>query len=434
MIPLEAEACAETSSAGAGTWSRRRSQMASSAPVTLYDTQTGYHADCTHAVSKILQLVGAGSRGTSKSRHFFRAAQSCMAGLLSGAAHEQAHQAALYGWVPSQCSGESRLQPASFASRFAARGSAGPSQLVFAGDSSTGQQLLSLICLLWGEVATELHPHRLSSTALTPEAAAIATSPLAPTPAAFVLRGGGLVQMARSDFLTSGRHLLSRCIRLRHGRCTQLHLANSIRTKETKTAGLCQLPIGLGVPQLASSDEDTPMGRGDAPRLDESWTARLRYGVASSRDVLVLNSGLHWAARIDKFGNSTVIPAYECVVLTILEYLNTADYRGRVFYRTNYAPGCGSSMQPDRAALGASQGKHGWYRLALFDDVWARLGPQLRPGFRVLNVSIASSQRVDAHCSSNHDAYNASDCVHFVMPGPVDAWNAMLSDAIVQPA
>ena len=76
-----------------------------------------------------------------------------------------------------------------------------------------------------------------------------------------------------------------------------------------------------------------------------------------------------------------------------------------------------------------------WREFAAFDRFWeaAAAREQLeltaRKPLKVLDVSRATSQRIDNHCGDcQHGGGN--DCLHFCLPGVVDLWSIELQRAM----
>ena len=106
-----------------------------------------------------------------------------------------------------------------------------------------------------------------------------------------------------------------------------------------------------------------------------------------------------------------------------------------MLYRTNYAPGCGppatTGPDPSAATRASPDAPLGWARLHRLDEAW-RDAAATAGWLRLLDVSRLSSQRVDRHPGSGPTVRDGPtrDCLHFLLPGPPDAWNALLQAAI----
>lgn len=312
------------------------------------------------------------------------------------ALRDRARAAAAWEWVPAGC-GVATPEPP-LARSFAAALEGG--RLTIVGDSMAKQHAVSLFCELY-------------RTAVDKKA----TAALRAAEHTYVLRGGGRVAFVNSD----------RLVRL------------------TRVAGELQ-----AAPILADSSA--------AGRRDESWASRLRMGAEGARDAVVFSSGAHWS-ELDAVANHRV------AVRGLLAYLlgpnqtrgaGRPRFEGSILYRTNFVPGCSDDAGPSafdarwEAARDRGVETHNWRMLPAFDRVWAEElrrrelvadDPEDDPRRRlaILNVSVLTSLRGDGHVGRYAPAdaasrmRNATDCLHFCLPGPIDAWNVLLRDAIARP-
>ena len=360
-----------------------------------------------------------------------------------------------YEWVPAEA--HKALPPLS-SDRLSLASTA---QLMIIGDSTSGQQLLALLCSLGRHAgvrsAKSTTAQRKKAPSNTSSSGSAVAGPrlLPPTAASFALASGALIQFVHSDFLVGARAVLA---------AAAAAVAAATNTTASAAANAAATPAAFSAtlpsPELITHDQVLPPRRDDAwPRLDEAWAARLRRGPASAHDVVVFNSGLHWAgtyayaslprAAPDARGTAVdakdaarakedlvraAVDAYRTAVRVVLAFLSAADYRGTVHYRSNYAPGCGSEPQHGRSTLLPADAPFGWALLGLFDEVWESEGVRLLPQLRILKVSGLSGARVDRHPGSSGAPSSSSpssrDCVHFATPGPIDVWNALLQDSM----
>ena len=161
-------------------------------------------------------------------------------------------------------------------------------------------------------------------------------------------------------------------------------------------------------------------------RPDSRWTSLLRLGKSGARDVLVLNVGQHLHDPSDD-GTGAV----ELIAELALRHLAGVDFRGTVFYRTNYRPGC---LAPDDDRGVTELSHYNWLQLAdgTYDTLWLRAACRLYPRLRVLNVTPASAQRFNAHVGLAYPGiHNVTDCLHWCLPGPIDMWNVALQNELL---
>ena len=443
-----------------------------------------------------------------------RGANACASRFYPGVSREE------YEWIPAgRLTALPRLSSRTLFARM--RVTAEPhaaqpdvSQLMVVGDSTSGQQLLALLCSLNG--AVKQAESAGWTRALWWDRANNASGwtvrrrlRLPPTLASVVLPGGTLIQFVKSDFAVSARAALSHATKVAaaisassatsaikssptsamasHQTTSPLRPEESRREESRRGDAVLPLPKPPAF-ALLDHDEVLPLRRGESQqRSDESWTARLRRGPASEHDVLVLNTGLHWAGAFSHAGsadgagagsgashagaqhtsasahalrqaqqqhtasaqaaqhigakhaatNAAALVAYSAAVAAVTSFLATSDFRGRLYWRTNFSPGCGAVIQPNRSTLQPAAAPHGWGLLHRFDQAWASEATQQRlPRLRILNVSGLTSQRVDRHPGSapsvfdDPDPASVHDCVHLTTPGPLDAWNDLLQDAM----
>ena len=255
--------------------------------------------------------------------------------------------------------------------------------LTIVGDSLADQQFLSLFCLLGRVVNMSSIGNR-----------------------AFSLASGGRVQHVRTDFLVDARHAL----------------------------GLVAVD---GLPLLRQTDGSYRSHQLRASREDRAWAPRLRYGQEGAADLLLLATGAHWPTH------SLDVARFASLMPQVLEAVRVAGFAGQILYRTLFAPGCGTQPQNNRTAFLQPSAPYGWAMYQEIDRQAAALGlaesnasQSQTAQWRIINVSVATSQRVDGHCGECHAATPGGtrgyDCLHFclVPGGPVDLWNAALFENI----
>ena len=343
----------------------------------------GYGKTCTRRnVHHVLRLVGGpASQGVPNAHRFFE----------SG---ENDH----YGWLPRGCTAEPPLRSLANLLR--------KGTLTIVGDSIAGQQFLSLLCMFRDP--------------------SINASASADTLFALRSANGQIsrVRFERSDFLVSAR--------------------SALVPRAADDSG----PLTFKI--LESDDVLHTGALGDPDRrVDESWYTRLRMGPSSVDDVLVLSSGPHWVGNmlLRNLPDKRARAAYRTMANTVLAHIKASDFRGRIFYRMNYAPGCSASPVPNRSLTLPPEAPNGWSRLTAVDEAWAASADKWQlPRFWFLHVSRMSSERTDRHVGSHLGVHrmryepggnssevllsNRMDCLHFSLPGPPDAWNLLLLDAL----
>ena len=271
----------------------------------------------------------------------------------------------------------------------------GGAQLIIVGDSLSLQQYVSLVC--WHE--NELNwTATLERRVLEGHCSAENRS----RDATFVLRGGGVLKFVMNDAL-----------------------ADPVLNKTTNSSP------GRTWPEY---DILAPGNCSQAAPRRESWSGRLRSGQTGERDVVVFNAGPHWSAALG--GNSPAdvkMPLYTKMVDAVLDTVASSNFRGAVFYRSNFPAGC--TRAPD-AWMHGSVGRYGWWLFPLFDKVWKQRSAE-RSGITILNGfnrSQLTGHWTEGHCYRDCSASGKHpDCLHFclsdgvVMHGP----NLELASAIL---
>lgn len=182
------------------------------------------------------------------------------------------------------------------------------------------------------------------------------------------------------------------------------------------------------------------------------WRAAL--AAVRESDVSVINVGAHYSPELAaRRRNESDVPAYplaeQWAMLTrdlqafAAGFRALAPRRRLVIWRTTAPghPGCEEEWLPLSRweQRNASAGRwaacpHCVDRLAwaLFPAYDALARSLLEPlGVRVLDVSHMSAQRPDAHEECKYGGGKmAADCLHWVLPGVPDAWNALLLSSI----
>lgn len=396
-------------------------------------------------------------------------------------------RAAYFGWLPDGCTSEPRFDAAAFARHFA-----GGAQLLLVGDSLTQQHFVSLFCLLSEEIDEDatraLLAHPLRDEAGPSEARITGTAMYAfvlrgggivraansdllvwATP-----RESTLAHPAgRADKSHSAVFEVPAGERDGAGDGTQL-------TYYRPLSPLPRLQEAWGAWLRVGS-----RGARDVLVLNSGahWWQHRRMGFVTAAATRVVSADTPLFGHTARNATSDAAAggsrttedeeeeleleagglSYHAMVHTVLSFLRRADFRGHTFYRTNFAPGCSADVdapaervpvvpvslgpEPSHTSPTRFNGSvpYGWDGMALFDELWARAAEAertaantsaqqpgsvrgLRRPLRILNVSVATSQRVDGHCVTCNAKHN--DCLHYCLPGAPDQWSVALQAAL----
>ncbi|KAH6783393.1 hypothetical protein C2S52_008352 [Perilla frutescens var. hirtella] len=198
--------------------------------------------------------------------------------------------------------------------------------------------------------------------------------------------------------------------------------------------------------------------------LDPSWTDHY-----NSWDYIVFSTG-KWFSRSAIYydDNNTILGCHSCskrnltelrfdsayrrVIKRVLDYIITSNHRGSIFYRTNspdhfegkewYNGGTCSRKKPVQ---------EGEFELSLLDKIlreiemeeFAKAEDRANENgvkLRLFDVTMMSLLRPDGHPGvyrfnqpfvRERNGEVVSDCLHWCLPGPIDSWNHVLMEMIL---
>jgi len=181
---------------------------------------------------------------------------------------------------------------------------------------------------------------------------------------------------------------------------------------------------------------------GDHHRFQHDWVAAARSMGPS--DLLVLNAGAHWGGRVEYEPTFNIWRDggvnYVNMTATVVRALAAVGFRGRVAYRSSVGGhvGCRAATEPaatyDAARALYGDGAYNWH--ALNTDfmllAWQRAVADhapawLRSRFTFLDVGM-TRLRPDGHIVAGYE-----DCLHYLVPGPMTTWVALLHNLVVDP-
>ena len=152
--------------------------------------------------------------------------------------------------------------------------------------------------------------------------------------------------------------------------------------------------------------------------IDEQPYSHLLHDNAT---YLVLNTGAHWHGNVE---------AYSVMVGNVLGFLQKKFAGRRVFYRasTHAHTGCINANAPQELSDSADQKYDYNYRmLEHYNAIWKFEIEQLKDDrFVYLDVYTMSKDRADGHVKGTRQ-----DCLHWCLPGIVDYWNLLIMSVIV---
>ncbi|KAL8556589.1 hypothetical protein ACS0TY_004153 [Phlomoides rotata] len=197
--------------------------------------------------------------------------------------------------------------------------------------------------------------------------------------------------------------------------------------------------------------------------LDENWTKEY-----NSWDYIIFSSGKWFSRSAVYYQNNTISGCHYCpkrnltelgldnayrrVVKNVVDYIASSNHKGTIFYRT---------VSPDhfeggewydggkctrKVPVKEGELEMNWLDKTLWDIEAEELKNASARAYekgvdlRVFDVNMMSSLRADGHpgpyrfyqpFSKDKNAKVISDCMHWCLPGPVDAWNDVLMEIIV---
>ncbi|RUS33810.1 hypothetical protein BC938DRAFT_483774, partial [Jimgerdemannia flammicorona] len=134
--------------------------------------------------------------------------------------------------------------------------------------------------------------------------------------------------------------------------------------------------------------------------------------------------GAHWNVRA--FNTSLpILEAYQIMIDRILKYFTVKHPRVRVFIRGNVYGhfNCSQYTEPllsPQLPMPVA-GQHNWYDMLTMNELWkTSIHDFGNPQITYFDVSF-SELRADSHADPKKP-----DCLHFLLPGPIDSWNRLL--------
>lgn len=152
----------------------------------------------------------------------------------------------------------------------------------------------------------------------------------------------------------------------------------------------------------------------DATDDQYPWVTHLP---SSSHDVLILNTGAHWADKMSIMS-----------IHNVLDHL-AAHFKGVVIYRGAHEGYDHCEQHSSPVAAHDVPTNYNWGLLALYNDHWRTAIRRLRrKGHPFFYVDVATPLRHRPDARSNPPR----DCLHVCMPGPIDLFNQVMEAALVE--
>ncbi|RUS25666.1 GDSL/SGNH-like acyl-esterase family found in Pmr5 and Cas1p-domain-containing protein [Jimgerdemannia flammicorona] len=139
---------------------------------------------------------------------------------------------------------------------------------------------------------------------------------------------------------------------------------------------------------------------------------------------VVINTGAHWNKHV--FNTSLpILEAYQIMINKVLEYFTTKHPCVRVFIRGSVYGhfNCSQYTEPllnPRLPMPIA-GQHNWYDMLTMNELWkTSIHDFGNPQITYFDVSF-TELRADSHADPKKP-----DCLHYLLPGPMDSWNRLL--------
>ncbi|KAL1552006.1 hypothetical protein AAHA92_12857 [Salvia divinorum] len=197
--------------------------------------------------------------------------------------------------------------------------------------------------------------------------------------------------------------------------------------------------------------------------LDKSWTEQY-----NSFDYMILSSGKWFLNRAVYYTNNTVLGCHHClnknftelgfdfayrrVIRAVLDYILTSSHKGMIFYRTSTPDHFeGGQWFEGGTCSREAPVQEGQFELSevnkiLRDIELEEFGKIIDKAYengvdlRLFDVNPMSLLRPDGHpgpyrfyqpFAKDGKAKVISDCLHWCLPGPIDSWNDVLMEMII---
>ena len=315
---------------------------------------------------------------------FYNTTQNYFCGYESKDNLEKAFKQFAWSWEPDQC--YIPRMGSNFRSliRLFLERTAG-SKIVFAGDSFSLQQFISLRCLLGKEVISMEETDNISYFRTTQSAEFVNKwSPY-------------LVNKTTLQVLQSGPESAG----------TAKHMPSRFLQNQS-----LQKDFALSLIENGYNWTNTNQGSDEQPYSDL---------LRDSATYFILNAGAHWHGNVE---------AYSVMVVNVLQHLQKTFAGRRVFYRasTHAHKGCLNALAPQQLSDNADQQfEFNWRMLDHYNAIWKYEIAQLNDDrFVYLDVYTMSKDRADGHVVGTKQ-----DCLHWCLPGIVDYWNLLFMSVIV---
>ncbi|RUS15549.1 GDSL/SGNH-like acyl-esterase family found in Pmr5 and Cas1p-domain-containing protein [Endogone sp. FLAS-F59071] len=145
---------------------------------------------------------------------------------------------------------------------------------------------------------------------------------------------------------------------------------------------------------------------------------------------VVINTGAHWSTRIL---NTTlpILDAYQIMIDRVLEHLSTEYPHVRVFIRGSVYGhfNCSQYTEPFKEPKlpTPTDGQHNWFSMLKMNDMWKESIYALNNS-QITYFDISFTElRGDGHADPHKP-----DCLHYLLPGPMDTWNKLLYHEIIK--
>jgi hypothetical protein len=274
--------------------------------------------------------------------------------------------------------------------------------LYFVGDSTLLHMYDSLICLL-GKTNVDVVESEYAQEELDATFHKLPKIYSMKKVGVVALNGGGRIYFLRSN------HLVSEVSGLIDGR---IHKINRVLIQH----------VVDGDADIEDSENDAD---GDAAgyiedlhyhEMEIPWIRQIRHKNLGKDDILIFNAGFHGGIHKD-------------LVQHVLHYFSEYFY-GRLIYRTNI-PGSYECLKDKIKDKSSGPLHQHWNKFEEWDKLWREESKAISNKLEIMDITEMSTQR-----RGNHpvEFYGHTNCLHFCLPGgPVDAWNKILYNLLLQP-
>lgn len=197
--------------------------------------------------------------------------------------------------------------------------------------------------------------------------------------------------------------------------------------------------------------------------LDPSWTEQYK-----NWDYMIFSSGKWYSRSAVYYENNTILGCHYCpkrnltdlgfdsayrrVIKTVFDYIVSSNHEGSIFYRTTSPDHFeGAEWYNGGTCSRKGPAKEGEFELSFVDKIlrdveleeFAKANDRASENgvkLRLFDVNPMSLMRPDGHpgvyrfsqpFSKAENGKVINDCLHWCLPGPIDSWNDVLMEMIL---